>query len=45
MRLKTKLEDLKVSDTLGGAGERGDLRIGMRIRGERFGSVRGECVI
>ena len=39
-----KQKDLKTSHTLGGRG-RGDLRIGKRIRDERFESVRGECVI
>ena len=44
-RLKAKTGGFKSLAHTGWSGGRGDLRTGTRIRGERFESVRGECVI
>ena len=44
-RLKTKTGGSNSLAHTGWSGGRGDLRIGTRIRGERFEGVRGECVI
>ena len=44
-RLKAKTGGSKILAHTGLSGGKGDLRIGTRIRGERFESVRGEYVI
>jgi len=44
-RLKAKTEGSESLAHTGLSGGRGDLRRGMRIRGERFESVGGECAI
>ena len=45
MRLKAKTEGSKILEHTGLTGGRGSMRIGTRIRDERFESVRGECTI